>query len=146
MNEYMDKGDIIYINEIAIQNDNLKSLHDKLAQLSAKTILDTLTLDYKTMLQKQNENDASYCHKISASDYQIDFSKSFDTIINKINAFSPKPGAYFICNNKKIIITNATIIDSKIKIITLKPEGKKEMLYTDYRLGNPNPKPEIFHD
>ena len=53
------------------------------------------------MLQKQNENDASYCHKISASDYQIDFSKSFDTIINKINAFSPKPGAYFICNNKK---------------------------------------------
>ena len=45
--------------------------------------------------KKQNEKDATYAKKIDKIETQINWKDKAENIIAKINAFNPKPGAWF---------------------------------------------------
>lgn len=83
----------------------------------------------------QNEAEATYCKKISKTDGELDFNGDILTNLLKIKAFEEWPGTYFFDNDKRIIITEATIEDGKLKIEKVIPEGKKEMSYEDFLRG-----------
>jgi methionyl-tRNA formyltransferase len=101
----------------------------------------------------QNEKEATYCQKIKKEDgeLQIDFNnlptgKTARQYLLKIKAFEEWPTAYFFVekNNKKvrIIITDATLENpstspeqTKLKILRVIPEGKKEMPFEDFLRG-----------
>lgn len=88
----------------------------------------------------QDENKATYCQKIKKEDGELqidlnDLSKNAHQNLLKIKAFEEWPTAYFFYNNKRIIITNATIEDGKLKILRVIPEGKKEMPFEDFKRG-----------
>ena len=78
-------------------------------------------------------------YKDKTSDCELNPSESLHTTYSKIKAYSPKPGAYIIQNNKKIKILNATIESDTLIPTQVQSEGKKQMSYSDYLLGNKPP-------
>ena len=56
---------------------------------------------------------------------------------NKIRAYSPKPGAYVMHQNKRIKLIASEIIDDQLQLLKVQPEGKAIMSYHDFLLGCP---------
>ena len=88
--------------------------------------------------KNQDENIATYTEKIKKEDGLLDLSKTNESY-RKILAFQSWPGTHFITerNGKKIrvIVTEALLKDGELVIQKVKPEGKKEMQYTDFLRG-----------
>ena len=148
LNEKMDAGDICSTTEMPIDpTDNYGSLSHKLAELGANEIMGFINTQWKPntlTCTPQNHSNATYCKKIEKQDLLIDQSTPKQTIIRKINAFSPKPGAYCIHNNKRIKLLAAKLSNNALSLITIQPEGKPPMPYKDYLFGNNEGLP--YHD
>ena len=139
MNEGMDTGDILALDELGVEpKDNFESLHNRMSEMSADILVNCISnIEAGRMtVEKQNEELASYCSKIKKEDFRLDVSQNLNVILGKIKAFSPNPGAYIEMGEKRVKIIEAEIIDNNLKIIKVKPEGKGTMFYKDYLLGN----------
>ncbi len=144
LNEKMDEGPILSKSNLKSQISNLsyKELENQLAKLGEKLLMETIPkwITGEIKPREQNHNKATYCKKITKEDGLIDFNKESPEIIErKIRAFTPWPGAYAFVNNKRLIITQAEIINNALKIKRVKPEGKNEMSFADFLRGNPAP-------
>lgn len=88
---------------------------------------------------EQNHNEATYCKKIEKTDAEINLHDSAEINLRKIRSFSVWPGAYFFeetaVGKKRIIIKKAKILENKLILERIVPEGKKEMNYEDYLRG-----------
>ena len=76
--------------------DDSQTLHDRLAQLGAELLVETIP-DYvagKISPQPQPAEGASYAAKIKKEDGRIDWSQSAKEIWNRLRAFTPWPGAF----------------------------------------------------
>ena len=152
MDEGMDTGDIITESEIEItKEDNVGTMHDKLAILGKDTLLEMLPKIFaKTAKRIKQGNEFSLAPMIKREDERIDFNDVGINIINKIRAFDPWPLANILIDNRemKIVkakfeacnVTNAGKIveisknklgiscqDGIIYLIKVKPFGKKIM-------------------
>lgn len=169
MDEKMDTGDIIKQEKITIDdNDNLDSLYQKMSNLGAKLIIDTLPSIFNKTNQriKQDEKEVTYGYNITKEEEKINFNlKSLD-IYNKIRGLSSHPGAYCLINNKRMKVYNSKLTDIKsnqipgkidkidktgiyvntkdkiIKLTDIKIEGKRRCLVKDFVNGI-NPKEYI---
>lgn len=99
----LDAGDIIYTEEIPIENNDTSiTLSKKLSQLSANTVLKVLDMiennSYKR--QKQDESKATYVKILKKEDGKIDFNKSAIYIYNQIRGLLPWPCAYCFLDGK----------------------------------------------
>ena len=140
MNEKMDEGNIIAKQTVPIsQTTTYGDLHNKLASITASMVKDLIQNVLQNIPLKSSPQDhtqASYCSKILPSDYKLNPQENIQITLAKIKAYSPKPGAYIIHNNKHIKILDATIESDTLIPTIVQPEGKKPMAYTDYLLGN----------
>jgi methionyl-tRNA formyltransferase len=112
INEKMDEGDIILINEIPIDPDwQYTELMDSLIKLLPETIHQICTIfsNEDIHLTPQNHQEASYCYKIKTEDALINWEKPKLNIHNKIRAFNPKPGAFCIFRGKRIKILKSKV-------------------------------------
>ena len=154
----LDAGPVLIQSKIKITKEiNLKELSDKMSELGAKLILDTLKLveNKKVNFIEQNESEATYAKKIEKIETRINCKDDAGKILAKINAFCPNPGCWFkldgirmkIIKAKEIIIKGApgTILDEKltiacfrnaIQIIELQKEGKQKMTTNEFLRGN----------
>ncbi len=122
----LDTGDVLLKKSLAIEkDDNAETLTIKLANLGGDLIIETL--DNLENLQKnatpQNENLASYAHKLEKSEANINWKNSAISILRKIKAFNPFPATQTeFCikdknnknnDNKKIVlkIWDADLLD-----------------------------------
>ena len=85
----------------------------------------------------QDHSQATYCKKIQKEDLLITNDMSVYEIYYKIKAFSPKPGAYCMKDNKRIKLLAASIDEDQLTLILVQPEGKAPMPYSDFILGYP---------
>jgi methionyl-tRNA formyltransferase len=92
--------------------DTAASLHDKLAKLSAKPLLDTLDDLSKDRIypEVQNNELATYAGKISKEEAQVDWNDSALEIDRKVRAFYPWPIAYTQLGEEMIRIHQASIV------------------------------------
>ena len=165
MDEKMDSGDIIYQEEVKIEDDdNAGSLFDKLSNLGSNMIIKILPsiIDGTNNRIKQNENEVTYAYNITSDEEKIDFNKSTKEVYNKIRGLYPWPVGYALLDNKKVKIYSSSIGDSKkegsngeiinrykdsigvktndgeILIKELQFEGKKRIFVKDYLNGVQN--------
>ena len=165
MDEKMDSGDIIYQEEIEIEeNDTAGSLFDKLSVLGSNMIIDILPsiINGTNKRIKQNEEEVTYAYNITREEEKIDFNKSTKDVYNKIRGLYPWPVGYALFDDKKVKIYSAKIgestkdaipgeiiniykdsigiktLDGEIKILELQFEGKKRTLVKDYLNGVQN--------
>ena len=97
MDAGLDTGPVLAARRTPIlPADDSQSVHDRLAQLGAGLLLETLP-DYiagKILPQPQPGTGASYAAKIKKEDGQIDWSRPAIQIWNRFRAFLPWPGAF----------------------------------------------------
>lgn len=83
--------------------------------------------------EPQDDSKATYTGKFSSADALINLDGDAREQLLKIRAFDKSPRAHFITpEGKRVIITDATIEDGKLKILKVIPEGKKEMDFKDF--------------
>ncbi|HET6827971.1 MAG TPA: methionyl-tRNA formyltransferase, partial [Ramlibacter sp.] len=96
MDEGLDTGDMLLDERIAIEpQDTTGTLHDKLAALGGRLIVEALEMAACGGLApvRQPAEGITYAHKIDKAEAAIDWRLQADVIERRIRAFDPFPGA-----------------------------------------------------
>jgi methionyl-tRNA formyltransferase len=96
MDAGLDTGDMLLVQRVAIEpQDTTGSLHDKLAQLGGRLIVEALELAACGGLTRvpQPGEGVTYANKIDKAEAAIDWSQPADVIARRVRAFNPAPGA-----------------------------------------------------
>lgn len=156
MNEGLDTGDILKVNEVEVdENEMSESLFAKLTEIASDLTIDVLENFAKYTPKKQDDSLSSHCKKITKQDGEIEFDNA-SVIFNKYRAFTPWPGIYLSsglklknielveCESKNMsgkildIQKDGIIVGcnkGSIKIISIQPESKNEMSALSYING-----------
>jgi len=113
MDEGMDTGPILLAEETEIATqDNLQSLHDRLARMGADLLLQTLSgFEKGTVRPKaQDHSRATYAPKISKEEGRINWRSPAQTLCNLLRAFDPWPGAYSTWKGKTIKLFRPSVL------------------------------------
>lgn len=164
MDEKMDTGPILAQKSLDIsENDNLETLHNKLSELGAKLLVETLPLYLagKIRAKQQNESLATYTKIITKEDGHLDFHLSSLDLMAKIRAYNPWPGTYCFWQGKNLKILEMAVLDKKfsnrpgeiiienkrilvssadklLEIKILQLEGRKALAAKDFLIGYPD--------
>ena len=114
MDEGLDTGDMILKDEVEIKEDmTAGELHDVLANLGAKTLLNTLDNieNDKIISIPQDHTMHTYAPMLDKNVGKIDWSQSADHIFNLIRGTNPWPGAFTELLGKKMKVWKAGIFD-----------------------------------
>ena len=172
INEGLDAGDMLLKHTIPIEDsDNSQTLHDKLAQVGGKLVLETIeTLILgKLTFEPQNSSGATHAPKLEKKDGFIRWDQNTESIHNLVRGLTPFPGAYTFFQGKRCIISKTEpgptipdrtpgmivrISDHGLEIVTgsgrlivteLKPEGKRCMPAKHFLRGYSIKVGDIFH-
>ncbi|MBQ9375255.1 MAG: methionyl-tRNA formyltransferase [Ruminococcus sp.] len=163
MGEGLDTGDILQMSVTEIgENETAAELFDRLSELGAELILNTLDKLEKGEItpQKQDESLASYAPMLSKDMCKLDFSEPVRKVHKKICGLSDWPCAVTMLNGKRLkiykseIVSNdnkgkaaGEIVDNKdfsvacgdgvIRFTEIQAEGSKRMKTADYLRGKP---------
>jgi methionyl-tRNA formyltransferase len=112
MEEGLDTGPMLYCMECPIEDrDTTQTLHDRLAQLGADALLKTLTQLQAMSPITQNNELATYAHKILKDEAVLDWQLSADELDRKIRAFNPWPIAQTYLGEQTVRIWDAKVIE-----------------------------------
>jgi len=112
MDEGLDTGAMLYKVHCPIeQNDTSEMLHLRLAGMGAEALLHTLSHLTSIKPESQDHRLATYAHKITKEEAEIDWSSSADTIAKKIRGFNPWPIMYTRSGEVVIRIWQASVIE-----------------------------------
>lgn len=162
MGEGLDTGDMLSKVETVIGQKNCEELHDELAQLGAKLLIETLPkIEAETIApEKQDDSLSTYAGLIAKQDGKIDFDKTPEEIERQIRAFDPWPGAYCqykeqqmkiwqaVCLGQQSNAENGTIVNvsdegidiccggSLLRATEIQLPGKKRVDIKAYLRGN----------
>ncbi|MBP8781313.1 MAG: methionyl-tRNA formyltransferase [Paludibacteraceae bacterium] len=132
----IDTGDILLQRKIAIDDtDNAGSLHDKLMQLGAETVVETVAyiLSGNTSKTPQNElmngQQIHLAPKIFKETCRINWSLSCEEIKNFVRGLSPYPAAYTEGLDAKGAPFSAKILHVSTQVCT--PEARIGTVSTD---------------
>ena len=160
----IDTGDMLMKAEIEIgENDNFEVIHDRLGQVGADLLIETVTRLEKGEIvpEKQDDALANYAAKIEKSDCLINFDSDANTVHNLIRGLSPIPLAFTHTPDGKLLkIVASAVADAdcensvpsgsvialdgkitvacgkgRIDLLTVVPEGKSKMNSADFIRG-----------
>lgn len=97
MDAGLDTGPILSQSSTAIApEDNSQTLHDRLANLGAELLVQTIPLFVagKVTARPQPAEGATYARKITKEDGRLDWSQPAAVLWNRVRAFTPWPSAY----------------------------------------------------
>lgn len=84
----------------------------------------------------QDAGAATYTKKFTDADALLDVAGDARQNLLKIRAFDKSPRAHFITEKgKRVIVSDAKLVDGKLELLSVIPEGKKEMPYNEYLRG-----------
>ena len=115
MDAGLDTGDMLLVDTLPIAPDaTTASLHDKLAVMGGRLVVQTLQIAASGGLnpQKQPIEGITYAHKIEKLEAQIDWQQSAAVIERRIRAFNPFPGASSALGAEVIKLQKAQISNS----------------------------------
>ena len=163
MGEGLDTGDMLLKREITIEDDdNFETIHDKLAELGASTMIDTLkSLKAGTLVRIPQEHDkATYAAKIEKADCLLNFALSSRDLHNLIRGLSPFPLSFThtpdgkmlkvvaakVCKTEGQLAPCGTVLsvddgievacgEGSLLLLRVTPEGKGQMSAADFVRG-----------
>lgn len=159
----LDTGDMLIKKVIKITDEmNAGELFDKLSELGAEVLLETIDAVENNALKpiKQNDDESTYASMLSKELCPIDFSKPAQTVHNQIRGLCPWPVATTKVNGKLLKVFKSKVIKSNkngifgevidndnklvvccgdgncVEILELQAEGKKRTDTASYLRGN----------
>ncbi|MBL0106159.1 MAG: methionyl-tRNA formyltransferase [Ignavibacteria bacterium] len=157
----VDTGNIILQKKINIdKDDDAGTLHDKLSELGAESVLETVRVIEagNVIPQVQNDSNASPAPKIFKENCIIDWNQNACKIHDFIRGLSPYPAAFTFLNNRSVKIFRSALtgnskketpgsivveekkllvscLDNMIEILELQTEGKKRIPASEFING-----------
>jgi len=144
MDEKLDHGPVLYQEKTPIEDENWPINGEELdkimahqgGKMLAKIIPKYIAGEITPI--SQNHQEATFCTKISKDMSELKINpydlpegqEAYQTLL-KIRAFAGWPETFFIHEGKRFKIKQADIIDNKLRITRVVPEGKTE---TDFSL------------
>lgn len=116
MEEGLDTGPMLLMERIAIEDsDTTGTLHDKLAALGGRMIVEALRKMEAGALPAvpQPEEGVTYAAKISKEEAKLDFGLPAAVLARKVRAFNPFPGAHGQAGGVTVKIWHAQAVDGK---------------------------------
>lgn len=166
MTEKLDAGDIISQEKITItEEDDVGSLHDRLAEVGASLLNKTLPSIFNRTNDrvKQDETKATFAPNITREQEKINWELSHGEVYNHVRGLRPWPVAYTLHEGKRMKIWHVekdptvyegvpgeivaietdhfTVLcgdERAVKIKTIQLAGKKKMDVAQYLRGNPD--------
>ena len=146
----LDTGPMMKVGRLPITTETTaSSLHDELAVLGAKLMVDVLKQPENAGTPQPAEG-VTYAKKIDKAETKIDFSKSTVEVRNRVHGLSPFPGAWCILAGSRVKILKAQAVDhvmddaltfacggGAIKFLLLQREGKGVMDAAAFLRGFP---------
>jgi methionyl-tRNA formyltransferase len=95
MDAGLDTGAMLLRESLAIGDDSTAQLHDRLASMGGRLIVDALHRAAAGTLRPvpQPADGVTYAHKIEKHEAAVDWTQDADTIVRRVRAFDPFPGA-----------------------------------------------------
>ncbi len=104
----LDTGPVLLREALPIgPDDTAQSLHDRLAVLGARLIVQAMEGLERGVLSPQPAEGVTYAHKIDKAEARIDWTASASAIDRHIRAFSPFPGAHSMLRGVELKIWSA---------------------------------------
>ncbi|NUO71218.1 MAG: methionyl-tRNA formyltransferase, partial [Frateuria sp.] len=131
MDAGLDTGDMLLTERVAIRADDTTGrLHDRLADLGARLIVEALELAACGGMPrtKQPEEGVTYAHKIDKAEAQVDWSQPADVIERRMRAFDPFPGATTSLGKDAIKLWRGQVVEATPTqpagtVLNVGPEG-----------------------
>ena len=116
MDKGLDTGDMLLKADCAIdRRETSASLHDKLIELGRPALIEALDGLAAGGLRPEPQDDAqaTYAHKLSKAEGEIDWHQSAQAIDRQIRGLTPWPGAHTRWQGQTVRIHEAEAIDRK---------------------------------
>ncbi len=163
MDKGLDTGDMLLKAEVEITKEETgETLHDKLASVGGKVLLETLEKIENGTIEpiKQDDSLSCYAPMLSKETSKIDFSKTAKEVFNLIRAMNPYPAAHTLYMENRMRVFRSEIVnykgnesdgtildvlpdgilvkcsDGAVKITEVQFDGKKRMAVSEYLKGN----------
>lgn len=129
LKQQVDTGNIYLKKSIPIDpEENLEALHDKMSEIGAEAVIETLDMIESGNIQllPQDDSHASPAPKITKETCFINWNKSAIDIKNLVRGLSPVPGAYFEKEDKVFKVFKVEVVERSL--------APGEMVQTDKEL------------
>ena len=164
MDAGIDTGDILLQEALPLaDNETAETLADKLSKLGAKLIVSAIEqLENGTLTHTPQEGETCYAGMLKKEMGLIDWTLSAEEICRRVRGLQPWPGSWTFREGKKLIIKEAAaekqevppnlipgaVLESDrkglriqtgegaLRILSLQPEGKKEMDWKAFLNGS----------
>ncbi len=161
MDKGLDTGDMILKAKVPIGEDMTAGmLHDKLAVLGGRILIETIERfkrgDFSA--EKQNDAEACYAGMLTKAEGEINWNSTSEEIYNKVRGLNPWPMAYSVLGGKRFVVDMVRLSSGSgapgqvlnadnsgitvacgsgaVKIENVKFEGKKKMTAEEYLRGH----------
>jgi len=161
MNERFDAGEILKQKAVDIGDEETAGeLSERLSRLGSELLLETLEAIEQGGIEgmRQDEDKATRAPRIKKDDCKVEWSRTAVDIKNLIRGLHPRPGAYSHFRGKivklarakassqgakgepgEIAATDDGIVvvagEGVVSLLSLQPEGKREMSWIDFKNG-----------
>lgn len=113
MDAGLDTGDMLMVESMPITpEDTTATLHDRLAALGGRLILEALEAAARGGLHRtpQPAEDVTYAHKIEKSESPLDWRQPAALLARRVRAFDPFPGANFQHGGEAVKVWRAVAV------------------------------------
>ena len=156
----VDTGDMLAAREVPIlPDDNSGTLTPRIAQTGAELLIATLPayLDGSLQPRPQDSTLATYASMLKKEEGELDFSQNALSLLNRVRAFNPWPGAYLSWQGQLLKVHTAVLLNGPISpqgtraviqklpavraadgwlaLTSVQPAGKKPMAGRDFLAG-----------
>ncbi len=109
----MDTGPVLSREELPIEpSDNVGRVHDKLSILGAKLLVSTLEkwVSGQIVPSRQDDSFATHAPPVTKEQLRVPWTEPAESIVNRIRAFDPFPGAYGFLGQKRVKLFEAALL------------------------------------
>lgn len=83
----------------------------------------------------QPQDGVTYADKISAADRELDLGAPPAELHDRVRALAPHIGARATVDGRRLTIWRTRVVDGRLELLEVQPEGKRRMAYDEYRRG-----------
>ena len=130
MDAGLDTGAMLLRESLTIGDDSTAQLHDRLAAMGGRLIVDALHGAAAGTLQPvpQPADGVTYAHKIEKHEAAVDWTQNAETIVRRVRAFDPFPGASSTLDGAAIKFwaaraRAATVAEAPGTVLAVSPAG-----------------------